>query len=130
MDRSKVMAIGMLVTAASHYNMLRRRVRRTLEAVREEAADRIKQMEEGGEPWMNPDLRPIAELHGCSQMLERMLSGTVVAAKELGGGEYYWYLYDGQPALALPTEVSEYDRNLIVTAANAFYGRSLTHEQR
>ena len=130
MDRSKVMAIGMLVTAASHYNLLRRQVRRTLELVREHAASQLDQMDEGGEPWMSPDLRPLAELHGCSQMLERMLSGTVVAATELGGGEYYWYLYDGQPALALPTEVSEYDRNLIVTAANAFYGRSMTHEQR
>ena len=130
MDRSKVMAINMLVAAASHYNMLRRQVRRTLEVVREEAASQLDQMDGGGEPWMNPDLRPLSELHGCSHTLELMMSGTVVAAKELGGGEYHWYLYDGQPVLALPTEVEEYNRNLIVTAANAFYGRSMTHEQR
>ena len=130
MDRSKVMAINMLVAAASHYNMLRRQVRRTLEVVREEAASQLDQMDGGGEPWMNPDLRPLAELHGCSHTLELMLSGTVVAAKELGGGEYHWYLYDGQPVLALPTEVEEYNRNLIVKAADTFYGRSLTHEQR
>ena len=130
MDRSKVMAINMLVAAASHYNMLHRHAKHTLEVVREEAAARIEQMGEGIDPWLAPDLRPLSELHGCSHTLELMLSGTVVAAKELGGGEYHWYLYDGQPVLALPTEVEEYNRNLIVKAADTFYGRSLTHEQR